>query len=243
MNYKVVALSASIILLLNGCATMKDASTAMGSTGTGILAGVAAGAGTGILCDKLTGGRNTGACVAAGMAVGAAVGTWAKSMDEAAEKAVPAQSCSKVKERMKYSASETKPRAGLRLNGAQSFVVAKGKTFPLPLEMDLVTPGEDTPIAFKIDTFDGVTHTTSQKELKQVCGGLFPLQTEINGESEGVFNRTINLLNVDGTPIDGGTLNFCYTVGTVNKCGTGAASSHIVPTKEKVIKSKRKAKK
>lgn len=86
MNYKIVALTVSGILLLSGCETMQKASSAMGSTGTGVLAGVAAGAGTGVLCDKLTHGNATGACVAAGMAVGAAVGTWTASLDEEAEK-------------------------------------------------------------------------------------------------------------------------------------------------------------
>ena len=241
MNYKVIALTVSGIFLLSSCAAVRDASTALGSTGTGILAGTVAGVGTGILCDKMTGGKNTGACVAAGLAVGAVVGKFAADLDEQAEKAVPAQSCSKVKERMNYSATETKPRAGLRLIGAQSFVVEKGKSFTLPLEMDLVTPGENTPIAFKIDVSpDGVAHSTSENEIKQVCGGLFPLQSEITGESEGVFNSTIKLINADGSPIEGGTLSFCYTVGTVNKCGTGVSSSIIAPTKEVVKKSSRK---
>ena len=241
ISYKLVLLSASIVMLLNGCASIKDASTSIGSTGTGVIAGVAAGAVAGIACDKLTGGKNTGACAAVGVAVGAAVGKLAADLDESAEKAVPAQSCTKVKKRMNYTASETKPRAGLRLKGAQSFVVAKGKSFTLPLEMDLVTPGESTPIAFKIDISpDGVAHSTSEKEIKQVCGGLFPLQSEITGETEGVFNSTIKLINADGSQIEGGTLNFCYTVGTVNKCGTGSTSSIATPTKEVVKKSSRK---
>ena len=239
-NYKIIAVAVATALFLNGCATIKDASSAMGSTGTGVLAGVAAGAGTGIACDKLTGGKHTAACVAAGIAVGAAVGKLAADMDEQAEKAVPAQSCSKVKERMKYGSTETKPKAALRLKDAQILVVKNGSEFTLPLEMDLVSPGENTPVNFKIDVTDGTIHNTSEKEIKQVCGGLFSLPVVIKAESEGVHNRSIKLLNADGTEIEGGSLNVCYTVGSENKCGSSAASTTVAPTKEVVKKSTRK---
>ena len=85
-NFKIIALTMSMLLFLSSCATVKDASSSLGSTGTGVIAGVVSGAGVGLLCDKLTGGGYTPLCVLAGMATGALVGTWAAKLDEEAEK-------------------------------------------------------------------------------------------------------------------------------------------------------------
>lgn len=222
MNYKVIALTASITVLLSGCETMQKASTAMGSTGTGVIAGVAAGAGTGIACDKLTGGKHTGACVAAGMAVGAAVGTWAAKMDEEAEKAVPAMDCTSVKRRMNYSSS--KPKAGLKFALETPHVVKPGSELKIPMKMDLVTPGaegQEEELTFKIDTTAGSEKNTG-RAITKACGGDYDLPLVISTEKEGVYNTTIKLLNAsDNTEIEGGILNFCYTVAKdgVDKCG------------------------
>lgn len=73
-----VSLAVAGSMLLSGCETIQKTSAAMGSLGTGVLAGAAAGIGTGVLCDQLTNGKNTAACIAAGLVVGAAAGYWAK---------------------------------------------------------------------------------------------------------------------------------------------------------------------
>jgi hypothetical protein len=222
MNYKIIALTTSITLLLSGCETMQKASTAMGSTGTGVIAGVAAGAGTGFACDKLTGGKNTAACVAAGMAVGAAVGALAAKMDEEAEKSVPAMDCASVKRRMNYSS--TKPKTGLKFATQPAQVVKPGSDLKLPIKMDLVTPGaegKEDELTFKIDMTAGSEKNTSGVKTK-ACGGDYDLNLSVPTEKEGVYNTTVKLLNAsDNSEIEGGVLNVCYTVAKdgVDKCG------------------------
>jgi len=214
INYKIVALALSGTLLLSACETMQKASSAMGSTGTGVLAGVAAGAGTGILCDKLSGGNNTGACVAAGMAVGAAVGTWAASVDEAEAKKEPPVSCEAVKKSMNYPATATKPIAFLKLDKQKSLVVKPGIKFLAPVLMDLATPGkegkeEEVTIKFNID----IDHSTSSVNLTRDCGGQATIPFLLDTNKEGVHNTTITLINTaDNRPIQGGKIIFQYTV-------------------------------
>ncbi len=221
MNYKILALAISGTLLLNGCASIKDASTALGSIGTGVFAGVAAGAGTGILCDKLTGGRSTELCIAAGMAVGTLVGTWAASLDEAAEKAVPAMDCKSVKRRMNYSS--TKPKALLKFEKTPLSVIKPGESFTLPIKMDLVTPGsegEESTLPFKIEIMANGEKSTG-KVITKECGGDYSLPVSIQAEKEDVYNTTIKLIDPNtSNPIDGGVLTFCYTVAKdgVDKC-------------------------
>ena len=239
-EYKIVALSTAIVFLLNGCASIKDASTALGSTGTGVLAGTVAGAGAGIACDKLSGGKMTGACVAAGMAVGALVGKLAADLDETAEKSVPAMSCDKVKSRMQYSSTNTQPQVALKLAGGPTFLVAKGSEFKLPLKLDIATPTDSTKVSFTFDIVNGVEHTTSNTHT-MACGGDYDLPLSIKSDAEGVYNGTVKLINADGKPIDGAIITYCYTVGTVNQCTTEASkTTEASPKKQSVKKSKRK---
>ena len=221
-NFKIIALTMSMLLFLSSCATIKDASSSLGSTGTGVIAGVVTGAGVGLLCDKLTGGGYTPLCVLAGMATGALVGTWAAKLDEEAEKAVPAMDCASVKRRMNYSS--TKPKAVLKFASPQaSSVVNPGADLKIPMKMDLVTPGsqgKEAELAFKIDTTSGSTKNTGRAITKS-CGGDYTLPMVIPTEKEGVYNTTIKLLNAtDNSEIDGGSLSFCYTVAKdgVDKC-------------------------
>ena len=196
----------------------------MGSTGTGVLAGVAAGATTGILCDKLTGGNNTGACVAAGMAVGAAVGTWAASLDEAAEKAVPAMDCASIKRRMNYPSTASKPKALLKFSEQLAQVVKPGEALKIPLKMDLATPGADgkeQEITIKFENTFGTEKSTG-RPITKPCGGDFTLPFVQETTTEGVYNSTIQLINAaDNSKIEGGLISFCYTVANdgINKCG------------------------
>jgi hypothetical protein len=244
MNYKIIALTTSITLLLSGCETMQKAATGLGSTGTGVIAGVAAGAGAGFACDKLTGGKNTGACIAAGMAVGAAVGTWAAKMDEEAEKAVPAMDCTSVKRRMNYSSSQ--PKAGLKFAAETSHVVKPGTDLKIPMKMDLVTPGtegQEEELTFKIDITAGGEKNTG-RAITKACGGDYDLPLVIPTEKEGVYNTTIQLLNAsDNSKIEGGVLNFCYTVAKdgVDKCGK---AQNVQPASfDQPVTSSKKAKK
>ena len=154
IKYKAVSLIVAGTIALSGCETIKKTSTAMGSIGTGVLAGAASGIGTGILCDKLTNGKSTAGCIAAGLAVGAVVGYWAKSLDEEAEKAVPAMDCSSIKRRMNYPANARLPKALLMLT-AQPGVVKPGEKLTIPLKMDLATPGvegKEQEVPLKFDT-------------------------------------------------------------------------------------------
>ena len=214
-------------IILSGCETIKKTSTAMGSLGTGVLAGAVSGVGTGILCDQLTHGKSTAGCIAAGMAVGAIVGYWAKSLDEEAEKAVPAMDCSSIKRRMNYPANANLPKALLSLT-AQPGVVKPGEKLTIPLKMDLATPGEagkEQEIPIKFDTTAGTDHYTG-KAITKACGGDYPLPLTISAEKEGVYNTTIKLLNAsDNTEIEGGVITFCYTVASdgINKCGSMAS--------------------
>lgn len=225
LNFKVVSLSVAGVLMLSGCASMQEASTALGSTGTGVIAGTLAGVGAGVACDKLTGGKNTGACVAVGMAVGAAVGKWAADMDEAAEKAVPAMDCKSIKRRMAYSSTASRPKAELKLAANHPPLVARpGQALKLPITMNLATPGPDgkeQEVAFKIiSTTNGETYSTG-KAITKECGGDYSLPTSFPTDKEGVFNTDIKLVDAsNGSNIDGGLLHVCYTVSSsgVNKC-------------------------
>ena len=223
-SYKNIFLSASLILLLNGCTAIKDASTSIGSTGTGVIAGMAAGAGVGIACDKLTGGQYTGACVAAGIAVGALVGKLASDFDESVEKSVPAMDCKSVKKRMNYSASAIAPKAQLKLEQLPSKALKPNEPLKLVFKMDLVTPGskgKEKPITFKVEATSDNEKNTGRAITKE-CGGDYILPLTISTENEGIFNTTLKLLDANtGIQIEGGTINFCYTVAKdgVNKCG------------------------
>ena len=229
-NYKIIALTAAITLLLNGCASIKDASTAMGSTGTGVIAGVAAGAGTGIACDKLTGGKNTAACAAAGVLVGSLVGKLAADLDESAEKSVPAMDCKSVKRRMNYSSTATTPKALLKVTQPEK-ALKLNEPLKLAVKMDLVTPGQEgkeQPITFKIETLaDGEKNTG--KAITKDCGGDYDLPLNISTEKEGTFNTTLKIVDANtGTEIEGGVVQFCYTVAKdgVNKCGANSSKSN-----------------
>ena len=224
MNHKVIALTVSGIILLSGCSTIQEASSAMGSTGTGVLAGVVAGAGAGVACDKLTGGKNTGACVAVGMAVGAAVGKWAADMDDAAEKAVPAMDCKSIKKRMVYSSTASRPQAELKLaSDHPSLVVTPGQSLKLPIKMNLATPGkagQEQDVAFKIVTTTGSDRFLG-KAITKECGGDYLLPATFPTDKEGVYNTEIKLVDAtDNSNIDGGLLHICYTVASngMNKC-------------------------
>ena len=201
----------------------------MGSTGTGVIAGVAAGAGTGIACDKLTGGKNTAACAAAGVLVGSLVGKLAADLDESAEKSVPAMDCKSVKRRMNYSATTTTPKVSLKVAEPEK-ALKLNEPLKLSVKMDLVTPGEENkeqPITFKIETTaDGEKNTG--KALTKDCGGDYNVPLNFPTEKEGTFNTTLKILDANtGTEIEGGVVQFCYTVAKdgVNKCGSNSSTS------------------
>lgn len=223
MKNIIVALATAGVVILSGCEAIKNTSTALGSTGTGVLAGAAAGTGAGVLCDQLTGGKNSVACIAAGLVVGAAVGTLAASLDEEAEKSVPAMDCASIKRRMNYPPKATKPKALLRIT-TQSLVVKPGENFKVPLKMDLASPGVDgkeQEVALKFDITSKAGHQTG-RSITKTCGGDYSIPLTIATEKEGVFNTTIKLLNAsDNSGIEGGVASFCYTVAKdgVNKCG------------------------
>ncbi len=228
-NYISFAISASMIILLNGCTAIKDASTSIGSTGTGVIAGLAAGAGTGLACDKLTGGKNTGACVAAGMAVGAIVGKIASDFDESVEKSVPAMDCKTVKKRMNYPSTAVRPKAHLKIEQLPSKALKQNEPLKLLVKMDLATPGnngKEQPIAFKVDLTSGDEKNTGRVITKD-CGGDYILPLSVSTDKEGVFNTSLKLLDANtGIEIEGGAINFCYTVAKdgVNKCGVKLTS-------------------
>lgn len=224
MNVKVMVLSMVSVVMLNGCSTMQEASSALGSTGTGVIAGTLAGVGAGVACDKLTGGKNTGACVAAGMVVGAAVGKWAADLDESAEKAVPAMDCKSIKKRMAYSPTASKPKAELKLDtNHPPLVVKPGQILKASMKMNLATPGasgKEENIAFKIVSSTNGESSTG-KVLTKECGGDYSLPMSLSSDKEGVFNTDVKLVDATtGTDIDGGVLHFCYTVSNdgKNKC-------------------------
>lgn len=219
INYKVVALVASTTFLISGCETMQKASSALGSTGTGVIAGVVAGAGTGIACDKLTGGKNTGACVAAGMAVGAAVGTWAASIDEAAAKKEPPVSCDAVKKSMNYSATETKPFASLKLDGQRTLVVKPNEKFLAPVKADLASSVEEVGINIEVVDINKDPKKETHAPWKPKCGGQTDLPLVLPTKEEGVYYTTIKLNNADDnkSEIKGGIISFCYTVAKDGK--------------------------
>jgi len=246
INYKVVALTVSGILLLNGCETMQKVTSTMGSTGTGVITGLAAGAGTGILCDKMTGGQNRVACVAAGMAVGAAVGTWAASIDEEEAKKEAPVRCEEVKKHMNYSATATKPIAALKLDEQKKLVVKKDEKFIAPVKIDLATPGEEgkeEAVAIKADIeINNDPNKKSSAKLTKDCGGQGSLPLVLPSNEEGVYNTTIKLTNADdNSAIEGGTISFCYTVakdGISNKCGQVSTQQTV---SEKTVKSGKKS--
>lgn len=224
LNYKIVSLVAlgiSSVLLVSGCATVQQASSAVGSTGTGVIAGVAAGAGTGVLCDKLTHGKSTGACVAAGAVVGTAVGAWAASFDAELEKAVPSQDCATIKRRMDYSSTATKPKAVLKLSqGKSPLVVKPGEKLKITLKMDLATPGKagnEQELPFKTEIKTGAETIYGDRPYTKNCGGDYELNPTLPTEKEGVYKSNIKLLNVDGSEIAGGNTTFCYTVSNDSK--------------------------
>ena len=214
MNYKVIALTVSGIFLLSGCETMQKATTAMGPETTGVLAGLAAGAGTGIACDKLTGGKNTGACVAAGMAVGAAVGVWAASIDETVAKQEPPRRCKEVKQSMNYSKTAKDPIAILKLDTQKSLVAQKGSKFLAPVIYDLATPGKEgyeEAVAIKVDI--DVNKKKSSVKITPECGGQANLPVILPTTEVGTYMTTITMTNAaDSKLIQGGTTNFTYTV-------------------------------
>jgi len=224
INVKIMALSMVSVVMLNGCSTMQEASSALGSTGTGVIAGTLAGVGTGVACDKLTGGKNTGACAVAGAVVGAAVGKWAAELDESAEKAVPAMDCKSIKKRMAYSSTASQPKAELKLDtNHPPLVVKPGQVLKLPLKMNLATPGasgKEQDIVFKIVLSSNGESSTGSAITKE-CGGDYSLPLSLSTEKEGVFNTDIKLIDAQtGTDIDGSALHFCYTVSNdgKNKC-------------------------
>jgi hypothetical protein len=229
IKYKIVALAAATSFMFIGCETIQKTSSAIGSTGTGLLAGAVVGTGAGVACDQLTGGKNSVACIAAGMVVGAAIGTLAASLDEEAEKAVPAMDCASIKRRMNYPSTATKPKALLHITN-QSLVVKPGEKLQFPLKMDLATPGaegKEQEVALKFDTTSGTEHL-SGRSITKACGGDYPIPLTQPTEKEGVYNTTIKLLNAsDNTVIEGGIVTFCYTVANdgINKCGTASSQS------------------
>lgn len=249
IRFKMVSLAVAGSVLLSGCQTIQQTSAAMGSVGTGVLAGAAAGIGTGVLCDQLTNGKNSAACIAAGLVVGAAAGYWAKSLDEEAEKAVPAMDCASIKRRMNYPVNANLPKTILSISG-QPIVVKPGEKLVIPLKMDLATPGaagKEQEIPLKFDTTSGADHYTG-KSITKACGGDYPIPLTVATEKEGVYNTSIKLLNAaDNREIEGGLISFCYTVAKdgINKCGIAVnpvLTQNAIPqnTKQPVKKAKRK---
>lgn len=125
---------------------------------------------------------------------------------------------------MNYPSTADKPKAALKLaSGQPSLVVKPGQSLKIPIKMDLATPGKagkEQELPFKIATISG-TETYTGKAMTKDCGGDYPLKPTLSTEKKGVYNTTIKLLNVDGSPIDGGYTSVCYTVAKdgVNKCG------------------------
>jgi hypothetical protein len=226
MKNTIVALVVAGVVMLSGCEAIKNTSTALGSTGTGVLAGAAAGTGTGILCDQLTGGKNSVACIAAGLVVGAAVGTLAASLDEEAEKAVPAMDCASIKRRINYPTTATKPKALFRIT-LQSSVFKVGENLKTPMKMDLATPGKEDELPLIFDATLGSGHLTT-KTITKSCGGDYSIPLTLPTDKEGIYNTTIKLLNAsDNSVIEGGIVSFCYTVANdgINKCGKVSSQS------------------
>ena len=230
-NYALVALVASSTFCIGGCSTVQQASSAMGSTGTGVLAGVLSGAGTGILCDKLTGGKDTALCATAGVLVGAAVGTWAASMDDALQKSVPTMDCVSVKRSMNYPSTSTQPIARLKFTTPPPQVVKPGQDLIIPVKMDLATPGatgSEQEITIKTNIISGNDSLPLGRPITRVCGGDYSWNWKIPTDSnkEGVYNTTFKLVDAaNGQQIQGGILTFCYTVANdgINKCGQPSA--------------------
>ena len=155
------------------------------------------------------------------------MGTWAASLDEAAEEAVPAMDCSSVKRRMNFPIDATKPIARLSIADGQapSFVVKPGESLKIPIKMDLATPGEsgsEQEIAFKIIITDGNTTHTGGVITKE-CGGDYSLPLSQPTDKEGVFKTNITLFDAsNNSAIEGGSISICYTVASdgINKCDT-----------------------
>lgn len=198
---------------------MQKASSALGSTGTGVVAGLAAGTGTTVACEALTGGKNSVLCLAAGAVVGAGVGYWAASLDDAAEKSMPAMDCATVKSRLKYPTNATRPLAALSISGPSTMVVKPGDALNLPLTMDLATPANST-LVFKLDSIIGNDHYTG-KPITKECGGGYSFPVGLPTNTPGVYVTAIKLINAaDNSNVDGNFVNFCYTVATdgINHC-------------------------
>jgi len=225
MKNKNVVLIIISSVLISGSAIAQESSMSMEAIGTGILGGLAAGAGTAILCNKMTNGKYKAGCVALGAGVGVAVGNWAASLDDEAEKAVPAMDCATVKTRMNFTSDSNKPVARLSIENGQptSFVVKPGESLKIPIRMDLATPGEagsEEAVAFKIISTDGADTYTGAVITKE-CGGDYPLPLSLPTNTEGVFKTSITLLNASNNiEIEGGSITICYTVSNngVNKC-------------------------
>ena len=249
MNYKIVALTISGALLLSGCETMQQASSAMGSTGTGVLAGGVAGAGAGVLCDKLSHGNATGACVAAGMAVGAAVGTWAASWDEAAAKTVPTRDCKSVQKKLNYPTTDNKQPEGVLSIDKSKFtpVVKSGQNQNVYLKLDLAAPETDKEngVPFKVQ-MSGDENSTNNKAITWVCGGDYSLPAiPVDSSKQGPHNINIKLFNAaDNTDIKGAQTSICYTVANdgVNKCSKvstqAALEKSVEPGKKSAAKKR-----
>lgn len=217
MKNKYIMIMLSCSIMLGGCQTVQEASSAMGSTGTGIIAGAAAGAGTGILCDKMTKGKKKGECIAAGMAVGAAVGAWAASLDEELEKAEPVMDCKSLKKRMNYSQSETKPRAEIKLVSFEPGTVVKpGETIKPKLTLNLVSP-EDQQTDIKL-----VLNTQGTKVHSKECGGNIPLNPAFKAsDTLGAENVHIEVIDAKDENRVLAQLDTCFTVANdgVDVCG------------------------
>jgi hypothetical protein len=239
MNIRMVVLALTSTFALGGCQSVTDASKAMGSTGTGVIAGTVAGAGVGIACDQLTKGRNTGACVAAGVVAGAAVGALAASWDEEVEKSVPVMDCQSVKKRMNYSSAAPKPKAALSLGSSSSSLVSKpGQKIKLPLKVDIATPGskgKEPSVPVKIVMKSGTNAAETSKTFTFDCGGDRTLPLTLPTDKEGVYNSEVKLVNAsDNSDIEGAQMKYCYTVDKagVDKCNGIQASNRPIITKQ-----------
>jgi hypothetical protein len=243
---KIIALAISAALTITGCETAGKANSAIGSTGTGVIAGTAVGAGVGIGCDKLTGGKNKGACVAAGLATGALAGTLAAKFDEEAEKAVPAMDCASVKRRMNYKSST--PKVKLDFASQPVRVIKPGEELKLPIKMDLATPGvegKEQEITFKFEVAS-LGEKNTGRTMTKPCGGYGSSTTDpfnftlTAADKEGVYDSTLKLINAaDNKDIEGNVLSFCYTVANdgIDKCGK---AKPIITEPQSISKKKKK---
>lgn len=229
-----IALASALTIVLSGCGTMESTSKGAGSTGTGVIGGAIAGAGAGVLCDKLLGGSNA-ACIAAGMAVGALAGKLLADLDDEWSKSVPVSRCADVQAKLGYQPNETAPRGAISVAfEPASAIIKPGASIKPTVKVDLAAP-EGQAISTKLRVNDSI----SERVIKKECGGDYTLPLEaITAEQAGAQYLEVALINAD-TNTEIASTKVCYSVSATGKSLCDAAPA---PTPEKKVKGKGKGK-